>query len=67
MLVKGPQVTHLYTSLNRANTASVNGILSVRRAAISWTNANLMSIRPYANTSEISKLEFFFLEFIKQW
>ena len=67
MLVKGHQVTHLYTSLNWANTASVNGILPVRRDAISWTNANLMSIRPYENTSEISKLEFFFLEFIKQW
>ena len=36
----------IHVSVNYANIASENGLSPVRRQAIIWTNAALLSIRP---------------------
>ena len=44
----------MYSSVNRVNTGSDNGLAPIRRQAIIWTNAGLLSIGPSGtNISEI--------------
>ena len=44
----------MYVSVNRVSIGSANGLLPIRRQAIIWTNAGLLSIGPLGtNFSEI--------------
>ena len=48
------RVPHAYASVNWLSLGSGNGLSPVRRQAITWTNADLLSIRPLErNLSEI--------------
>ena len=53
--------------MNWVNTGSGNGLLPVRRQAITWTNAGLLSIGPLGmNFSEIL-IEVYTFSFKKMW
>ena len=55
----------MYASLNWVSTGSGNGLSPVRRQAITWTSADLLSIRPLGtNFSEI-QIEIQNLSFMK--
>ena len=50
-------------SVNWVSIGLGNGLLSVRRQAITWTNADLLSIEPLVtNFSEIQNTKFFINE-----
>ena len=61
VLTHFPLLPHIYASVNWVSIGSDNGLSPSRRQAITWTNADLLSIGPLGtNFSEIRiKIEIF--------